>query len=121
IAAFDTSLRRALWGFYLAFIALCIAVVAYATAVGGSPSEPATFAGLTTILVACLAAHMWYWNAPARELRGRAAAGAPLSRDELTRRYLLRTSYGQLATVGGIGLLALLRAWRDGRPFSGWG
>jgi hypothetical protein len=120
IAGFDTFLRRASWGMTAGIVILIAATVAFVMSTGRDVIESATLIGLGAILAVFLALYWWFWNQPARELRDRAAAGEARSRAEVRRRYLAKTTYGQLALTAAIAFLLLLKAAFSGAPFSGW-
>jgi peptidoglycan/LPS O-acetylase OafA/YrhL len=80
----------------------------------------AIYAGIAGFVAFLIPYFMWVWGAPARELARRTPVGNARSTAEVRRRFLVRTSYGQLAAAafGGavlpftlLGEHDVLRGW----------
>ncbi|WP_156254344.1 hypothetical protein [Sandarakinorhabdus oryzae] len=81
--------------------------------------------GIYVIIGLVTVPYFWFfwlaWNAPHRELRHRATAGAALTKDQARRLALDKISYGQLAGVAGCSLYFVWIAWEKHGGFVGGG
>jgi hypothetical protein len=101
-------------------IFLAVPIVLYAATAGFTLPQMALYLGLGAIFVAYMAAHFWIWNLPMRELRDRGTSGEARSRAEVKQLLLEKTTYGQIATIAGAGIVLLLKSQSNGGMLSGW-
>jgi peptidoglycan/LPS O-acetylase OafA/YrhL len=118
VTTFDKFIKYGSWGIAGGVILLCLLTVTYAVQTATDVSDTALYIGFGAILTIFMGGHFWAWNLRARELRGRGTVGEARSHAEVRQRMLSKLTYGQIAVVGGIALLALLQINR-GDPFSG--
>ncbi len=121
LTTFNRRIRYASWAIVPAVLIMVGLIVWLIPHSDRAAADTAMWIGLIAILAPFMAAYIWAWNAPARELERRPRQGTALSPDEVRQLMFSRMSYGQLALAP---LAALLVVWdksgvRD--IFHGWG
>lgn len=127
IATFDRRQRWLTWGLVGVMLLLAAAFIAYLTSVDFDAFEQEfsvlwIFAGLAPVMILFVAVFMRVWDAPSRELAGRAEISRALTRDEASATMMRRTSWGRI--WGGLALAAVsiwqLRAKLELSPAWDW-
>ena len=106
VAAFAAFSRYGFWSMIGAIFAL-VSGETYLSQTGRPLSEFESTAAIFLVMGLFVAAHLWAWNKPVRELRGRGTAGPTPTREESLRQDFSRISYQQLA-LGFLFVLFLL-------------
>lgn len=120
ITKFNRYLKYASWGMFGGLLFLGISLAIYATAAGIDLPDMPIYVGIGAIFVAFMAGYYWFWNLPARELRGRGTMGEGRSRAEIRQLFLEKLTYGQIAAGAGAGVVLLLRVKTSSDLLSGW-
>lgn len=94
-------------------------VICWMVSIGRDFPDVAMYVG--TAVIAAVASALMYWirGAPARELEGRTPVGRERTSQEVRALNLNKTSYGQLALVGGFGAFLIVVRGTIDRSSSG--
>jgi hypothetical protein len=119
IAAFDLWLRWCFWALFAGFTALILVEVIYFYP-SSSQADWIFGSGIAALFAFYMAAFLWAWNAPTRQLRGRGSEGEGRSHGDVRRRMLAKQSYWQILASPAIFALLILNEARTHDLLSGW-
>ena len=118
---YDRRSRRSTWMIIGGLAIVTVGLIAWSIGNDGAFPDAFFYVAIGAVTAISIGYMLRAWGAPARELQNRTPIAGERSRDEMKRRMMARTSYGQIAALAFAGAILpfTLRSRTD--VLHGWG